>query len=134
MSSREQEQWDAFWAMVGLARESTAKFDAKLREMDQAALISLYKMYGQRVADLKDYEYVQHLEGMSEGAIDDIAYRIVEQGEDYYLDVVEHPERIRRPVEIADLGFDGRGAIVEVYESRFGEPIWKHLREGRTST
>lgn len=124
------EKWDVFWPFVRLFKENRPAFDAKLHEMNQQELVDLFQMYEEMVADLKGDDFLPYLEGMSEDSIDEIAYRIVEQGEDYYLKVMEHPELVRERIEASSPGSDARGAILRVYEKRFGEPLWKQLPRG----
>ncbi|WP_437316205.1 hypothetical protein [Sorangium sp. So ce385] len=121
------DRWDAFWPFVRLFKEDRAAFDAKLNAMDQQEVVDLYQTYEEMIADLKGDDFLPYLEGLSEDAIDDIAYRIVEKGEEHYLRVMDEPELVREPVEVSNPGSDARGAILKLYEKRFGEPLWKRL-------
>jgi hypothetical protein len=121
------DKWNAFWPLAELFRGNRPLFDAKLATMAQQEVVDLYQMYEEMVADLKGDDFAPYLQGLSEDAIDDLAYRIVEQGEHYYLSVMEDPELVRRPVDVPHPGSDARGAILQAYEKRFGEPIWKRL-------
>jgi len=128
---RSPERWKSFWAAVGLARDDRAMFEAKLHQMSREQLVDLYHMYEEMIADLKGDDFMPYWGEHSEDFIDGAAHDIVAQGEDYYLDVLEHPEFVARKLENVRHDRDDRGTILRVYQKRFGEPLWKQLPRGQ---
>jgi hypothetical protein len=109
----------AFWQPIEQARGNRAAYRAYLFTLSRDEMIATYKVYKELETELFSDEHIELL-GDSEGLIKDAASWVVTQGEAYYYEVYDNPEKT--PTDDSISSSFGE-EIVGVFAERFNEWI-----------
>lgn len=124
---RKDADFDAFWALVDLARTDHPAFVAKLRAADRRELIRFEWIFVEMASALGREPYRRFTDPtLSEDARDDLWEAVVGRGRAFYEDVLAHPERMPREVDSDDVSHRMRYEASNVFFERFGEEIPPH--------
>jgi hypothetical protein len=110
----------AFWALLARYRRNPSETREHLYDLDRDEMIALYISYMYLSENLFQSEHLDYLEN-NEGVQWDIASWVVTQGEDFYRDVYEHPEKTPAWDDISAPMLSGD--LVEAFAERFNEVL-----------
>ena len=106
-----------FWELIALARSDREQYRSRVKEMSREQLIDFYWAYENLAAEIKSEKHVRHMDpGFSEDSIDNLAFWVVAQGEEFYTDVLNNPERTP---ERAGTGAGYLDDVVREYARRY---------------
>jgi len=109
----------SFWEPIKMAHGDTQKFRTYLLRLDRNEMIEMYKMFKELELDLFSDEHLDHIED-NEEVVKETASWVVMQGEKYYSEVYNNPEKTPTG---NDLFSDFTGEMVSVFAEKFNEWI-----------
>lgn len=114
---------DRLWRVIAQAGGSREGLRAILMRMTAEEVVRFEEEFLDAAAELTGPPWTRYTcFSESEDGHDDVTYLVVSRGEDYYEEILAHPERIPHHVEVGDRS-TFFGVAGEVHYERFGGPI-----------
>jgi hypothetical protein len=113
-----------FWSIIEKAGRDRSKLRELLATLDREQLIGFYRDFRAAAEALTSSEHLDALgDDATEDDVDDITRWSVAQGERFFRNVYEHPEKMPTRIEPHSKAhfYD---EILTVFYERFGEELW----------
>ena len=113
---------DWFWDIIAKASKSAKALEVILRAMPKEQILKFQEAFIDASSELQEEPFTGHMIKGSEDSVEDVAHWVVRQGQEYYLDILKHPEKIPFSVEEGDSS-NMYAVAPKVYHDLFGESI-----------
>ncbi|QDT99571.1 DUF4240 domain-containing protein [Gimesia aquarii] len=114
-------QW--FWSIIDLANSSRDRLETRLREMSKDELIRFHNEFDEAATQLVDEPFSKYLPiDTSEDHLRDIAEWIVSQGQSYFTEVWNNPQKISEVTDVTE-GVTYSSISDNVYWDRFNDIV-----------
>ncbi|MEO0406911.1 MAG: DUF4240 domain-containing protein [Cyanobacteria bacterium P01_A01_bin.135] len=115
---------DEFWSLVELARNDKRAFLKALRGMERRGLIRFSWLFEEFASRLGKKPYSSHTNStFSEDVLEDLWEEVVGRGQEFYENVVSHPEEMLVDIDYSDPSHEMRYEASNIFFERYGEEI-----------
>lgn len=121
---------DWFWAVIQRADKNPAKLHDSLTRLSTDEVYRFALEFMLAASYVRGEPFAKHLDYRSEDHVDDMSFWVVSQGQEFYLEVCDHPESVAVYTGNDEQNRESLAGVAEhVLDNRVDFDVWSALND-----